>query len=368
MRFILTADWHLRLSSMGMFERGLDFFEAARNVIKLATQHGVRHILHGGDILHTKVQHPTVMSQLISLDQEAKRAGITVWTVSGNHDAIEPHWITVLQKLPTHPDHNPDAGIKLLDGTTAHLNEGPESMTVLGLPPVSREGLIQAIKLHKQQFDVLLWHGAVKELAGFPDDTMVHLADLPTNRCKAVLLGDIHKRQFVQVGDCLVGYPGATEVANRDDPLDPTCTLMEWRNNKISIVEHLPVAVRKTIALRIDSEVALTEALETLKAHKKNATLILARYLDTLQNVPNMLKLNAGPDTLIRCAHYHGADTVDFMQHASQGAAAEDKPAVAFLPSLMAGHEDLIPTAIQLCDPAAPHRDIINNLQQQLLK
>lgn len=369
-RFIFTADSHLRGSSMGSVERGVDFFRALLSVVHIAEKQGVRDILHGGDILDTTRLTSQVSEQLQEIDLACREAGIRMHVISGNHDACKPHWIESIRKVRERLSDKERGGIYLVDNQTISIGDAKkgDTLRVLCLPSMPSDVFLQRATADTENADVLLWHGPIREFCGYPDPTALSITDLPTNIYAAILLGDIHIREFKTHNDCLVGYPGATEVAKSGDPIDCTCSLMEWdRTRGMKVVENIPVANRPVYPRRLDSEEKVQAVMQELRQIKNKPALFLINYADSLEDVRTRLNMVAGPNTLVRSRSYTIGDAVSLASaFGFQAAQMDAKPPEAFLQGIVPPDSDIGRTAAILLNPDADHATVLRDFVDRL--
>lgn len=352
-RFVHTADNHLRVSASGSLARGQDFFEAAKNVIKIASDRGAAAILNAGDMLNSPENLPEVIRQLACIDTELQEHDLTMYVVQGNHDFARPSWISVQEMQPrSKPGCN--AGIKLLDGTIT-----VKGIKILGLPFLTPGDLKESIKDADLDTHILMWHGAVLEFAKFPTDGIITCDDLASGPWNTVLLGDIHVCQYLNVGSKVIGYPGATELCKRDEPLTHTCTVMDFdaKTGRCVGLELVPVLHRPVLTLHVGSEEELADAI--MKANQERTKnpkfLLLAKYVNTIPEVRHRLQQAAGSAAIVRAEAYP-ATTMK-----AGAVALQETPAgpIAYLGAFVSSSSDLFRLAQQLCDPDAPANDLL---------
>ena len=365
-KFILTADSHLRTSSMGSEERGVDFYRALLSVVLIAKKEKVRYILHGGDILDATRLSSTVQDQLQDIDLVCRENDIEMLVISGNHDACRPHWIESIQKVRRRLDDKREGGIYLVDNQVVDVEGSGSTMKVLCLPSMPPEVMLE--RATSTEADVLLWHGPIREFCGYPDPSALSITDLPADRFDGILLGDIHIRKFEELNDCLIGYPGATEVARSDDPLDCTCTLMEWTDGKpVKVLKHIPVNNRPVFPRRIDSEQKLQDVMAEIRKHGHKPALFLINYADSIEGVRERLNMIAGQNTMIRSKSYTIGNAVSLAGVFGALASNMDaKPPEAFLHGLVAPNSDISRVAAMLLSPEADHSTILRDFVERL--
>lgn len=312
-RIVVTADNHLRMTCMGSAARGEDFFRAAMSVVTVARDVNADAILNNGDMFNTPESLPKLQQQLAKIDRELQILGIPMYVIQGNHDFAEPSWIKVQQDTPRLNMSGKPTGVQHLDGVV-----DIRGLQLLGIPFLAPDDLrtrLNNLRPEEQRAVVLAWHGPVLEFAHFPTEGIVEAKDFSNGTWGSVLLGDIHKCEYRwqdrQGGKSfLIGYPGATELCKRDEPLEHTCTVMDLDpvTGQCLAMSHVPVAHRKVLPLRIDHEDEIAQAvtLVTQTAKQHPDVLVLARYNDSVPMVRHAIQAAAGPKAIVRADSYSG--------------------------------------------------------------
>lgn len=310
-RLAHTADNHLRLSAGGSTDRGADFKDAFLDVVTKSHERGCHALISAGDLVDRVELSARVAQDLLAVLKRAEDLGLRTFTVQGNHDmAATNPWPKV---LGSHLSR-----VTALDGLTVDFSP------VAGLPPMRITGWsfcnpdsmrqqLSGLRLAKSS-DVLIWHGPVAELANFQGDH-VNLTDFEDLGTAAVLLGDIHKTAYVEVkGSGVLGYPGSTELCNRQDPLTHTFTLIDLAYGPtgwtVMGMELVPVNSRPSKVLRLDDEAQVAKALVEVRAwaevnHRPGQVFIT--YSSDLQNVRAMFLEAAGHGSIVRAQSFDRA-------------------------------------------------------------
>jgi DNA repair exonuclease SbcCD nuclease subunit len=352
-RLVHTADNHLRMSSSGSLERGRDFFRAALSVVEIAGERGAHAIINAGDMLNSPENLPEVARQLAMIDQECQARRLDMYVVQGNHDFAEPSWISV-QEMQNTTTGLTGGGVKLLDGS---IQVG--RLKILGLPFMTPDELRKTLA-EAEPHHVLVWHGAVLEFAKFPSENIITCEELAKGPWKTVLLGDIHVRQYLRCNDTVIGYPGATELCKKDEPLEHSCTVMDFDATTGVLLgfEYVPVAHRPVLTLTIADETALAAAVVQVQqtASVTPAFLLLATYADSVDNVRMRLQQAAGPKAIVRAQAYSTAS----MQVDTRRQAGElDKLPQDYLDRFIPKDSALFRLGQQLCEPDANVNELL---------
>lgn len=297
MKIAHTADWHLMQYHLGVSRRGKDFTDAALDCVNKAADSGAVALIHGGDILNTQKAASQDFEGLAKVHELAKQRNIPIFAIEGNHDKSSPPW-SALAGSPL-PDFLPDdlpGG--LYDITGKHFAWRSLRFAGLGCNPASWVKEFVATARSSHELDVIVWHGAVKELIGFPSDEALCLEELDLTGLSAFLLGDIHIRDYLEKDGCVIGYPGATEVIKYKDPTEHSVTIFDTTTRPWSY-SHVPIKSRKTLAFRISTEAELHDAMTKAREVSSENPIIFGRYSRELDNVTARFNSVLDPDKAI---------------------------------------------------------------------
>lgn len=96
MRAVITGDWHIGLTTHGIFDpvsgmnsRLIDIKNAASEIVLRAKQLKADFFFHLGDLFHTNHPTPTEIAVAYSLLNELDSSGIKTIVLSGNHDFVQ---------------------------------------------------------------------------------------------------------------------------------------------------------------------------------------------------------------------------------------------------------------------------------------
>lgn len=363
-RFMHTADWHIRDIQYGRRFRGDDFRKSILEVIDLAIYNKVDFILNGGDTLHINRPSETMLEFLFEVHQKLKEANIPMFTVTGNHDASEPSFLRFPEKNSSNPGLG---GIICIDNDVVTV----KGLRIAGFPavpfgPKKEEDGSRILDLDKgttllerlsrmDPVDIVVWHGALEEFVPFPMRDSGSLSELPVDKAKAWLLGDIHlrarKRSESQV---LFSYPGTVEMCERGEPAQKFVDIYElnegWRDKPFPEPVELPIRTRPVIFLTVADEVEADQALskirQTVLDNPGCSPLIFARYAREHKSFVNRVNEIIDPrDTVFRAAPFQNA----FRGQVHAGAAGT-------MPSLQDVVDEVVP-------PGSP----VNELSRKLV-
>ena len=290
MKILHTADWHLRESQYGDYERGLEFFQAAKRLVNTAIDlfraGKIDCIINGGDILDKKRPPSVVIHQLMEINDLLVEAGLPMFTITGNHDQDSPSWISLNYK-------HKDRGIIPIDETTIDFR----GMKIHGVMATTKNKIETAISQLNEKIDVIVWHGAIKESASFDDGSYISVDDFLEYSdhlgTRMFLFGDIHKPQYYQRQRkdgtyTVTGYPGSIEMANTQELGTKTFTIVDTDNLEL---EHVPLQSRPFIEIDLKDQDSLSKAIQDLSQQQKSALISITYYLDDRLELFNSLNL-----------------------------------------------------------------------------
>lgn len=362
-----TADWHLSPTHQHRRSRGEDFLRAALSSLETAVQQGCGALLVGGDILHNASNQPIVLNQLRRLDTVARDHGMPVLVIDGNHDRMDPSWFEVLSQY--RGDHaTAQTGLIACNHKLVSLGWDERALSILGVPACSFEELLaftQSSALPASRLDILLWHGAVQELMGYPDPSMPTLRDMPLDRFRAILMGDIHQRGFRTEQGCLIGYPGSTETYKRDDELTHSMTVVDMRPSVPTETRH-PIWHRLALAYRIETEAQLQHVITELKTKLDESPVVFIRYDRLLGDVLSRLYTAIDPERMVLRPAPLPPVGMDHFRWDTTAAVLGKQP-VDFIPSFFSPGTPLADLAGLLCRPDAEHARLLIAYQQTKL-
>lgn len=351
-RVALMADVHLRTSVSGSTMLGYDFFKAALHVINDAHARGARAIFIAGDLIDTTNITAGIYRQLQLLHAQCVEYGIPAYVIMGNHDYTDPPWTDTLE--------GSDSGLISADNKTIRL----PGLNVACIPFMRRDDLRMALNDLEPDVNAVMWHGCVKEWAGFDaGENAVTADDFPLHRLSAVMLGDIHitdMRWYARPDGTrgIIGYPGATETAKSDDPVLHFYTLMDFdqKTGLMNGFEMPSTNHRKVITLALQQESQLAPALaeiEKARDERDGRILVLANVADTITDASVAIKRAAGPAAVVRVTTYDASVKVSMTR---KGSSDGDVivPVEQRMHSKLPNNSELAALAVQLCVPGAP--------------
>jgi len=244
-KVIHTADWHLRDMQFGKNARAQDFTDSVFRIVDIAVQNGVDYILCAGDILNSKRPSSRNIADLIRLNQKLLTNNVKLFVITGNHDKCHPSWIKVLQDEMAETGH---CAIYDIDFQLVNM-QGRDGKTysIYGVPDMAPDDFRER-SVDFPEADFMMFHALIKDFAAFDaGDKVLKVDDLPTDKYKAILLGDIHTHKYIKKNDCLVGYPGSTELCSRSESVNKFVSLITLHDGGRLEWDSIPLKLNKPI-------------------------------------------------------------------------------------------------------------------------
>jgi hypothetical protein len=373
--FIHTADWHIRDTQYGRRFRGDDFANAIRRAVQIAIDRKVDFIVNGGDTFHVKGPSGNMMNLLFEVHVMLKRAGIPMYTVTGNHDNTEPSYLG----FPGYEEKIADlpagrGGVVCID----HQIVDHDGVRIAGYPAIEPEELLKIVsefpKLAKP-VDIIVWHGAIQEFVGYPMPHAALLDNLPLDAAHAWLLGDIHLRAAKRLSNgVLVSYPGTLELDERGEPpkkfVDLYTLKDDWRSKPFPDPQEIPTISRPVIFLQVNDDAQADQALgkirTTLEENPDFPPMIFMRYSKSMKAiVRRVMELIDLRTTVFKA----GVLTSAFEKGAGLGGNANARPDIAnSVSAVVPPGTAVFAICLELSKPGINHRQILNEwVDRQLM-
>lgn len=298
------ADTHLRDSQYATARRGIDFYTAFEHTVKSACEKADLLVLVG-DIFDRPRPSPRVIGQLMKIDNIIKAYGKTMFAVTGNHDWCDPTWLSTL-----FPERSPtDLGIVPIDGETASF----KGYTFTGIHPHNAGGFrrdMASIEVQARGADVVLYHGLVDGVVPFYAglDNPLSYKEFPiAKENKAWLLGDIHIRGHVSRsrpggGDCIVAYPGSTEMCSASEPTDKGFYLWKLDKDDVTLEEVVATPIRPFLTGNIETEEDLDKFIAKVEPVADQHPVVVVHFNRELTQTINRLhSMLDAQRAIIRC-------------------------------------------------------------------
>lgn len=362
LKIIHTADWHLRDMQFGKTSRAKDFEDSVFRIVDIAKQEGAKYILCAGDILNSKRPSSQNIGTLMELNRRLLKADVKLLVITGNHDKCVPSWTKLLQ---LEMESNGDCAIFDLDYELYTMKgDAGEEYTVYGVPDLAPDVFRDTSKTWPMA-DILMYHGLIRDFASFDSgDKTLSVDELPYNRYKAILLGDIHTHKYVVKDGCTIGYPGSTELCSRSESTDKYVTSFTFNPNGTHSYISIPLPLSKPIIARDirtnDEANSLLKEVELVA--KQHPTLLirkdpkftdlyirLARIVDTKECIIRVTNLPKSGFKLMNLANRRAGGNPDSKQPTD------------FLPEYFSTTSDTFALAQALCEPDAKASQLLES-------
>lgn len=353
-KVIHTADWHLRDMQFGKTSRSQDFTDSVFRIVDIAKSNGAGYILCAGDVLNSKRPSSKNISDLLSLNQKLVSNNIKLFIVTGNHDKCHPSWIRVLQK---EMEENGQCAIYDIDFQLISLKgDAGEEYTLYGLPDMAPDDFRAKFE-EIPSADFLMIHALVKDFASFEaGDKVLSIKDLPTSKYSCILLGDIHTHKYIKAdNDCLVGYPGSTELCSRHESVNKFVTLITI-DNKVVSHSSLPLKLNKPIIVEdirtVEEANNLLLKIDALK--DSNPTVLVRKDPKFSDLYMRIVRILDSSKCIIRVSNLQQAGFKLTNLASRRVNNPFDKKPEDFVGDYFPAESDSFALAKSLCEPGAP--------------
>lgn len=358
LKVIHSADWHLRDMQFGKASRAQDFTDSVFRIVDIAVAEQADYIVCAGDILNSKRPSSRNISDLLRLNQKLRAANIPLLVVTGNHDKCSPTWTGVLQQ---EMEDNGQCFIFDIDFKKYELigskNGVPDgtTYTAYGVPDTAPDEFRDKVASIPKT-DILVMHGLIQDFASFAaGERVLYVDDLPTKNHKAIMLGDIHTNKYVVKDDCIVGYPGSTELCSRNEPVEKFVTLFTFADDGNITTDKIQLKLNKPIItedVKTDEEVdALLARIESLKM--ENPTILVRKdpkYMDLYIRIARIVNTK---ECIIRVSNLRSAGFRLLNLNNRRRADPGSKQAEDFISDYFPTTTDTYALSRALCDPSA---------------
>lgn len=360
-KVIHTADWHLRDMQFGKNARAQDFTDSVFRIVDIAVQNDVDYILCAGDILNSKRPSSRNIADLIRLNQKLLTNNVKLFVITGNHDKCHPSWIKVLQD---EMQENGQCAIYDIDFQLVSMKarDGKE-YTIYGVPDMAPDDFREK-SVDFPQADFMMFHALIKDFAAFDaGDKVLKVSDLPSDKYKAILLGDIHTHKYIDLENCVVGYPGSTELCSRNESVDKFVTLFTLQDNGTIERDSIPLKLNKPIIAEdvrtVEEANALLIKIDELKDEyptilvRKDPSFTdlyirIARIVDTSKCIIRVTNIQQAGFKLLNIVNRKTGNPTG-------------KQPVDFVADYFPSNSDIFDLAQALCEPQASSAYLIEN-------
>ncbi len=209
MKFAHLADTHLGYRQYGLFEREKDFYEVFEKIIDKIIEENVDFVIHSGDLFETARPSPMALLTFQKGLLKLKGAGIPMYAIAGNHDAvmrkgsIPPQ--VIFKKM----------GLKVISNINPTYMHG--DVFIAGLPfyPASHGKILKtklaelSEKATHHEKSILVLHQGIDKYFGYNYE--LEIGEIPDN-FNYYALGHIHKYVNDKFGQGRLVYPGSSEI------------------------------------------------------------------------------------------------------------------------------------------------------------
>lgn len=356
-KIIHTADWHLRDMQFGKTARAQDFTDSVFRIVDIAVQNQVDYILCAGDILNSKRPSSRNIADLIRLNQKLLTNKVKLFVITGNHDKCHPSWIKVLQE---EMQENGQCAIYDIDFQLFSMKarDGKE-YTIYGVPDMAPDDFREK-SVGFPEADFMMFHALIKDFAAFDaGDKVLKVEDLPTDKYKAILLGDIHTHKYIDLETCVVGYPGSTELCSRNESTDKYVTLFTLHDNGELQRDSIPLTLNKPIIAEdirtVDEANALLLKINEVK--DEHPTILVRKDPSFTDLYIRIARIVDTSKCIIRVTNLQqaGFKLINIVSRRTDNPTG--KQPVDFVSDYFPNGSDIFELAQALCDPqaAAPH-------------
>ena len=284
MKFAHLSDSHLGFQQYGREARKDDFSIALFNAVRDIVNTGIKLIVHTGDLLNANRPGPDTIAVLVRINDYLIEHKARMFVISGNHDQTDPHWSFVLKREPMF-----HYGLSCQDHQVVTI----DNVSFNCLPFMSNAKFKE---MEFQPGNVLLWHGQIRELLGYPSEHALTMDELPYTKYQLILLGDVHVQKYVQHPKnphCWVGYPGSTELFRENEDVDKYWTEISFEPGQLAdpVFTHYRIKTRPVLRVKIHSEGDIEKMVAKVKAFTDDyctdgrKPILFLEYPSTLPNV-----------------------------------------------------------------------------------
>ena len=360
-KVIHTADWHLRDMQFGKTARAQDFTDSVFRIVDIAVQNDVDYILCAGDILNSKRPSSRNIADLISLNQKLLANKVKLFVITGNHDKCHPSWIKVLQN---EMQENGQCAIYDIDFQLISMKaRDGKDYTIYGVPDMAPDDFRDRSPGFPAA-DFMMFHTLVKDFAAFDaGDKVLKLEDMPADKYKAILLGDIHVHKYVRKNDCLIGYPGSIELCSRNESVEKFVSLITLEDSGRITLDSIPLKLNKPIiAADVRTADEANELLMKVDSVKDEYPTILVRKDPSFTDL--YIRIARIVDTskcIIRVTNLQqaGFKMLNIVNRRTEN--PNGKQPADFVSDYFPSGSDIFGLAQALCDPNAASAHLIEN-------
>jgi DNA repair exonuclease SbcCD nuclease subunit len=350
-KIIHSADWHLRDMQFGKAARAQDFTDSVFRIVDIAVEQGADYILCAGDILNSKKPSSRNINDLLNLNKKLLSVGVKLLVITGNHDKCNPSWIRVIQDISAEDETT--CAIYDIDWElyTMKGRDG-KPYTVYGVPDMPPDEFREKNRSFPAA-DFMMIHALIKDFAAFDaGDKVLKVSDLPADKYKAILLGDIHVYRYINQGDCVIGYPGSTELCSKNESPEKFVSLVTIPDIGAVQVDQIPLKLNKPIIIGdVTTPEEANELLErVIKVKSENPTVLVRKSPEFVDLYARISRIVDTSKSIIRVNNLPKKG-FKLMNLNNRVLVADDKEPKDFVADYFPKDTDTFDLAQALCDP-----------------
>ena len=252
-RVIHTGDTHLGYRQYHRPERRADFLTAFERVVEDAIADGVDAVVHAGDLFHDRRPDLQDILGTLSVLRDLDDADIPFLAIVGNHETKrDAQWLDLFESL----------------GLATRLGDEPVTIGTTAfygldfVPRSQRDALDYDFEPHDAEHAALVAHGLFEPFDYADWDTERLLTESSVD-FDALLLGDNHKPDKVEMQGAWVTYCGSTERASADEREDRGYNIVRFAADEDVAISRRGLPTREFVF--VDVELAEHEGIERVR-------------------------------------------------------------------------------------------------------
>lgn len=283
------ADVHLRDRQYTYESRGADFSTGFLNAIDTAIANGADAIICAGDLLDTsRPSAKVVVDTLVVTNTKLEQAGVKMFVISGNHDKSKAAWAEMFATRES-------PGIVNLDWREATVGD----VTIKGYPfmqDADMKSEMQKLRDSQSRYDIIVWHGALKEFAGYTQSAdAISMRDF-VDTCRLLALGDQHIHKQLDKYGYTAAYPGSTELCSESEDAEKKLLMYTWDGHDLIDTESIPFKTKPVQRFVIKTELDLENAITQINSN----AIVFVKFDDSVTSVIPRLNTILTPENILR--------------------------------------------------------------------
>jgi DNA repair exonuclease SbcCD nuclease subunit len=253
-RVIHTGDTHLGYRQYHRPERRADFLAAFERVVADAISDDVDAVVHAGDLFHDRRPELRDILGTLSVLRDLDDAGVPFLAIVGNHETKrDAQWLDLFESL----------------GLATRLDDEPVRIgntAFYGLdfvPRSRRDDLEYGFASHDADHAALVTHGLFEPF-DYADWDTERLLTESTVDFDALLLGDNHHPDRVELDGTWVTYCGSTERASADEREDRGYNIVRFGGDVAITRRGLPTREFVFVDVELDENEGVERVRERL--------------------------------------------------------------------------------------------------------